>query len=191
MSKAKEFMQQMVACKTEDSAKAIIVAIMSELNLTKDYSSLIKTQQELSDFQKEFRLIQEKYREMGDDIHQSSAVNDIRLEGTFLYREISDVLSSKVNFAKKFFEEGKTSYRAKAREELVSKDKQAQSKRSETLIREYIGEANIYDEWVKNNALAYANYRELDSLLESIKLFNDALSSEVRALYLIEARDVK
>jgi len=190
MSKAKEIIERIVVAKDFGEAKAIVIDLMTELNMREDYSALMYQHNALKGFQSDFKELQDSYIALGD-IKNYSAVNTVRTNCSFLYREISDALSSKVNFAKKFHEEGKTVSRAKARQDLISKEEKDAKKRSETLIREYIGESDVYDEWVKLNAMAYANYQELISLLESIRLFSDALASESRGLYMIESKDVK
>ena len=129
MSKAKELIESIVLAKDFEEAKNIVIDLMTELNMREDYSALMYQHNALKGFQGDFKALQESYKKLGD-IKKYNDVNTIRVNCSFLYREISDALSSKVNFAKKFHEENKTVSRAKARQDLISKEEKDAKKRS-------------------------------------------------------------
>jgi hypothetical protein len=187
MSQAKQFIPRIITASTKEEAVVILQDLLNVLSLSSDYTTLNKLKQSMDEFSSELAQLESFYREMAFP-RSYSDIHEIRLELTFLYRRVSDELSFDINRNKIFWEEVKTVKRAQAMLELAdNEDFQNKIKaKSASALRDVYGASKEMVNYVNMAALAYGLYQRLTTLLNSIKSFMDAISSEERSLAVIE-----
>ena len=63
--------------------------------------------------------------------------------------------------------------------------------KSTSALRDIVGMSGIYKEFVANYSIAYGLYKNLETLLNSIKLFIDLLASASKQEQLIQQKDAR
>ena len=184
--KAGELLLQIVASQNEESALIVLNNILSELYLTSDYTFLVKLKDVMKDYQRQFKDICSAYNSSGKTYHE---IDEIRTNCAFLFREINDELSFDIDRLKIHHEMDKTVRRYTAMVNM--KDDVHFKTKSASAVREIIGGDPGYIEHVSLSSMSYGLWKEKSGLLDSIKLFTDALSSRARLEFTIETQDVK
>ena len=111
----------------------------------------------------------------------------------FCYRDISDNYSFEVYKHKVFWEESKTSVRAESMRKLKD-DEEVQkifSTKSASAVRDIVGLDSGYKSYISNASISYGLYQELNTLLNSIRMFIDLLASAIKTEHIIQQKDVK
>lgn len=189
MKKAAELVPLIINAKTKEEAIAAIRKTMELLNLTSDYVILNSLKTELEQFEVQYGEIERRYRELAvprsyEDVHS------IRVDLNFLYRDVSDRLSFDVNKNKAYWEECRTAVRGEAMLDLNAQE-DLPMKKSVSALENLWGTSSKYKEYMVNFSMAYGMYKNLDTLLNSMKAFIDALSSEERHILTILSKDPK
>ena len=190
MSKAKDLLPKIIEATTKTQAIEALHEVLEALHLSDNYTNLVKTRDGLSDEK-------EKFVQMTDDYDKSQKtledMIDIRTKLNFLYRDVSDKFSYVINKNKIFFEEQKTSVRAEAMRNL-KENEEAQTifkTKSTSRLRDIVGFDTKYQEYISNASISYGLYQELNSVLNSIRMFIDLISSTIKNEQIILQKDVK
>ena len=137
-----------------------------------------------------------KFREISNTLTVNlldyEALIGIRTQLNFLYRDISDELTAIVNTNKIYYEQVKTSRRADAINALLGSEEAEKFKaKSVSAIEKIIGVNEGYAQYASEYAMAYGSYKNLGTLLESIRLTTDTLASRMRYELTVNQKDVK
>jgi len=184
--KAKKIIDLIVKAKTNEDAVDVLNQTLKELYITSDYTFLVSLQDKMNDYQQEFKSLCDSY-DASDKSYQ--IIDEIRTNCAFLFREVNDELSFDIDRLKIFYENDKTVRRYDAMVN-IKKDNEFNSK-SASAVRELIGGDDGYREYISLASMSYGMWKEKSGLLESIKLFTDALASRARKELEIEIQDVK
>lgn len=172
-----------------EQAITVLNEVISALNLSGDYLELVSLRNELSEYQ-------EKFNNICDNCvneYNMTILNNVRIELSFLYREISDKLVFPINRAKIYHEENKTVVRGTSMLSIKNDEKiQGVIKAtSTTALRDIVGLTDGYKDSVACISLSYGLYKNLDSLLTGIRLFIDSIASRINTEKIIQMKDVK
>jgi hypothetical protein len=190
MSKAAELLPKIQEASTQKEALAVLHVILETLHLTSNYTRLVSLKNKLEEYK-------DRYNEITDDYQKSEKslrdMTEARTELNFIYRDISDKLSFEIYKNKIFFEENKTAIRAESIKSLkhneeVQKDFNVKSASG---LRDIVGLDNSYKEYIENASISYGLYQELNSTLNSMRMFIDLLASSIKNEQLIIQKDVK
>ena len=190
MSKAAELLPKIQEASTQKEALSVLHVILETLHLTSNYTRLVSLKNKLEEYK-------DRYNEITDDYQKSEKslrdMTEARTELNFIYRDISDKLSFEIYKNKIFFEENKTAIRAESIKSLkhneeVQKDFNVKSASG---LRDIVGLDNSYKEYIENASISYGLYQELNSTLNSMRMFIDLLASSIKNEQLIIQKDVK
>ncbi len=184
--KASELLDKIVLATDQGQALIVLNNILSELYLTSDYTFLVGLKDRLNVFQDDFRKLCSAYTASGKSYHE---IDEIRTNCAFLYREINDDLSFDIDRLKIMHENDKTVRRYDAMVNM--KDDPNFKSKSASAVREIIGGDPGYREYVSLSSMSYGLWKEKSGLMDSIKLFTDALASRAKKEFQIETQDVK
>jgi hypothetical protein len=190
--KSEKLVPLIINAKTEQDAVEVLKQTLKILNLTSDYVELNNLKYELNDFEAKFKKVADNYKELGTPKRYID-VHEIRVELNFLYRDITDALAFSINQNKIYFEEQKTVVRAESMLELRD-DEALQDKvkaKSTSALRDIYGAAEGTKEFVNLASISYGLYKNLETLLNGVKMLTDSIASEEKYLLMIETRDVK
>lgn len=190
MSKSKELIPKIINASDKNEAVEILHDVLELLHLSDSYTNLVKVRDDLAEQKQIFREITDAYNSTDKTI---DVMMTFRKDLNFLYRDISDKFSYIVNKQKIFFEEEKTSVRAKSMENLRN-NKEAQEifkTKSVTGLRNIVGFDASYQEYISNAAVSYGLYQELSSILNSIRMFVDMVAGQIKYEQLVLQKDVK
>lgn len=190
MSKAAELLPKMVEVKNKTEALEVLYQILQSLHLTNNYTDLVKIKDELEEKKTDFHSITDAY---GKSEKTLQALMDYRQHLSFLYRDVVDQFSFKINKNKIYFEEARGTIKADSYKSLKDNEElQAEfGLKSKTALKDFLHYSEIYREYTANYSIAYALYKELDGLLNSIKQFIDLISGQIRLELNIQNQDVK
>ena len=183
MKKSIKIIPQIIECKDRDKAIDILNQVLIELNLRSDYIHLNELKDRLDYYQKEFNKESDHLRELAHprDIND---LNQIRINLNFIYRDITDELSFQINKVKIYHEENKTAIRGAAMFE-IAEDEEKQSKvkaKSASALRDIYGASEEYKQYVNEASISYGLYKNLENLLNAIKMMTDSIAAEVTYL---------
>lgn len=184
--KAGELLDLIVASKNHEDALATLNKALEMLYLTSDYTYLVGLKDKLTSFQEQFKTLSTRYDKSEK---RYCDIDEIRTDCAFLYREINDELSFDINRLKIHHEEDKTARRYDAMVNM--KDNEHFKAASASAARDLVGGDAGYREYIALASMSYGLWKEHGSLLDSIKLFTDALASRAKSEFEIETRDVK
>jgi hypothetical protein len=187
-NKAKQIIQDIKACEKDADAVSIIKEIMAALNMSQDAETINRLIAGLEELSDKFEQLEAAYKEI-ETPKDISEVQKIRTEANFIYREIADDYVFDVSRLRTLFEELKTVERAKGLNEL--KEDERYSNIGKSYLRDYLGAAENYQEWMVSYSLAYGAYSKMRSLMDSIRMFTDSLAGEIRSLQQVEIKDAK
>lgn len=172
-----------------EQAITVLNEVLKTLHFSSDYLELVALKDELDDYNSRFNDICKNCVEEND----ISTLNNMRIELNFLFREISDKLVFEVNKQKVFFEEQKTITRAHGMME-IRENESVQGKlkaTSTTALRDIVGLSDEYKENVACISMSYGLYKQLEMLLNGIRMMTDSLASKVNTERTILMKDVK
>lgn len=189
-SKAKDLIPQITSATTKEEAIEVLHNVLEALHLSESYTNLIKIRDELSDYKQNYVRITDGYDKSGKTIED---MLNTRLSLNFLYRDISDKFSYKINFQKIFWEEKKTNVRAQSMKNLKNNAdvQELFNTKSTSALRDIVGLDNEYQQFITNASISYGLYQELLILLNGIRQFIDYLASSIKQEQLIKQQDVK
>lgn len=190
MSKAKDLIPKIVDANSKEKAIEILYEVLNALHLSNNYTDIVKLKDDLEEEKT-------RYKKITDEYEKSNRSMEIMLETrtrlNFLFRDINDKFSFEVNKLKIYYEERKTSVRAESMKNIKD-DKEVQemfNAKSTSAIRDIMGLSPLYVEYTASNSIAYGLYKELDTLLTSIRMFVDLLASEISKEKIILTKDVR
>ena len=190
MSKAKDLLPGIIGASTNKEAIEMLHEVLEALHLSSNYTDLIKIKDELQLKKDEYKLITLEYD--SSDMKIEDMLNT-RKNTAFLYRDVSDSFSYKVNFQKIFWEEKKSNVRAQSMKNLKNNPEAQEifNAKSTSALRDIVGIDDSYQEYIVNASISYALYQELINFLNSIRQFIDYLASAIKNEQLIKQHDVK
>lgn len=190
MSKAKELLPKIIGATNNKQAVEVLHLLLESLYLTNDYTDIVKLKDKLTDYKDNYRTITDTYEQSKRTIED---MLNCRTNLNFLYRDTSDAMSFDVNRLKIFYEEAKTSVRGESLKNL-KEDKAIQetfNAKSTSALRDIVGISGKYQEYIANYSISYGLYKDLEALLNSIRMFLDLLSSAIKNEQLILQKDIK
>lgn len=193
-NKAEKLIPVIMAASTQEEAIGALIEIAETMHLTQNYSHLIGLKDQLDAYENKFKDIIKQYNSIrSQGVRDYDQLHNIRLELNFLYQELNDELGFEINKAKILNEEKKTVIRAEAMRDLKNdpefqKDIKATSA---SALRDLVGAASVYQEYVSMASVAYGMYSEFHKLMDGIKMMTDSLASECRQAQYVEQKDVK
>lgn len=190
MSKAKELLPKIMEATSKTEAIEVLHSVLQALYLTNNYTDIVALKDRLKEKEEEYSTITNNYESSEKEL---SDMIDTRTSLNFLYRDISDSFTFDVNRLKIFYEEQKSSIRALAIKDL-KEDVEAQemfNAKSTSALRDVMGYSSIYREFTANYSIAYGLYKNLETLLNSIRMFIDLMSSTIKTEQLILQKDAK
>ena len=189
--KAENLIPLIIEANDRDKAIEVLSEVLNALYLSTSYTKMVKLQDRLKHYQKEFKTITEGLNEEGVVIEYEQ-LNHIRISLSFLYRDIQDELSAPINSNKIYYEEVKTARRADALSELKGSDEALElGAKSTSALKDILGASKSYREYASEYAIAYGNYRTLINLLDAVKNVLDAVASRERNELHIKQKDAK
>ena len=190
MSKAKDLLPQIRKASTNTETIEVLHKVLEALHLTNSYTDLVKLKDGLQEEKDRFNSITDGYNKsektLEDMLNTRTALN-------FCYRDISDNYSFEVDKHKVFWEESKTSVRAESMRKLKD-DQEVQkifSTKSASAVTDIVGLDSGYKSYISNASISYGLYQELNTLLNSIRMFIDLLASAIKTEHIIQQKDVK
>ena len=190
MSKAKDLLPGIIEASTSKEAIEVLHEVLEALHLTNSYTDLVKIKDGLQEEK-------ERYNEISDNYQKSEkTLEDMvktRTELNFCYRDISDKYSFEVYKHKIYWEEVKTSVRAESIKKL-KEDQEIQkmfNTKSTSAIRDIVGLDSSYKSYISNASISYGLYQELNTLLNSIRMFIDLLASSIKNEQIVLQKDVR
>jgi len=192
MKKSEDLLPIIQKASTREEAIEALNEVVQVLHLSQNYFHLMDLKRIMHEHKASFTAITNRYRSIPTPRPYNS-LHELRMELSFLSRDFADNLAFEVNKAKIFHEERKTEARAAGILELKD-NTEFQSKLKTTSasgLRDMVGAAGIYQEYIALAAVSYGLYQEFHKVGDSMKLFNDALASECREMQFIEQRDIK
>ena len=185
VKKSQYLVDAIISSKNTEEAISTLKLILKELYLTNTYTDLVHIQDSIKGFQKQFKEISSKYNSSIQDVQK---LNEIRTSLNYLYRDIVDELCADVNRMKAFYEEEKTIKRAEGMNELTDNKELVEKYKikSTSAARDLLGNSEVYKKYIAEQSMAYSNYKTLDSMLTSIRLFTDSIASHTRYLGTID-----
>ena len=172
-----------------EQAITVLNQVLKSLHFSSDYLELVSLKDELDDYQLKFNEVCEKCVQEND----ITILNNIRIELNFLFREITDKLVFPINKLKVQMEENKTITRAHRMME-IRENETVQGKikaTSTTALRDIVGLSDEYKENVACISISYGLYKQLEMLLNGIRMMTDSLASKVNTERTILMKDVK
>lgn len=180
---------KIIEANTKEEAIIVLNDVLKTLHFSSDYLELVALKDELDIYNDKFSAICEGCTSEND----VTILNNIRVELNFLFREISDKLVFQINKLKIFHEESKTVLRGTAMMELRDNEIiQGKIKAtSATALREIVGVSDEYKESVACISMSYGLYKQLEALLNGIRMMTDTIASKVNHERTILMKDVK
>lgn len=191
MKKSANLIPLIISAKNHEEAVEVLKSTTDALHLTTSYYHLIDLKNQLDAFQSRFNQFKVDIKSLTVP-KEYSDLHNIRLELNFLHMELVDDLAFEINKTKIYWEENKTAVRAEGMLELKKNEKfQSNIKATSTsALRDVVGKANIYKEYINMSAISYGNYMEFQKLVESIKLLTDSIASESKDAMHIKHKNV-
>ena len=190
MSKSKELIPKIQEAQTKEEAIKVLYDVLEALHLSNNYTDMVKLKDDLA-------TEKERYQEVTKDYEKSNrsleTMIETRMQLNFLFRDINDKFSFEVNKLKIYYEERKTSVRGEAMKNIKD-DKEVQKMfkaTSTSAIRDIMGLSPLYVEYIANYSISYGLYKELETLLTSIRMFIDLLAGEISREKMILNKDAK
>lgn len=196
MNKSKDLIPLVIAANDKDSAIEVLRKTLEALHLEEDELHLISLKDRLDEFQKDFRLIRDKVRELDYNLDSDRAL-ELRIECNFLFSQVTDEVVFEINKAKILYEERKTVYRAQGLDELrndqelLAEINPTGKKVSDTALRDNLGRSHTYNRYVNRAGFSYGLYQEVHKLLDGINNLSNSLASITRHRQEIEKKDQK
>jgi hypothetical protein len=188
--KLEKLIPKIIEATTREAAVNVLLETLENLYLSTSYTEMVRLRDRLEHYQDRFKT--EISGLSGDAIIEYEELNNVRLTLSFLYREIQDELSAPINSNKIYYEEVKTARRAEGLEELLDSETAEKFKaKSASALRDIVGASKSYKEYASEYAIAYGNYKTLESLLNSIRLTLDSIASREKRELIILSKDVK
>lgn len=194
MSKKSELLvPKVIQAVDRESAIKVLEEILDVLHLSNEYTDLLKLKDDINVFQEEYKSIVDTYESLPVP-REYEELSEMRDKIAFLYRDIQDGLAFEVNKLKIFWgEDKKTSVRGNSMLELRSREDIKIGKKDLTAsaIEKLYGVTDEYQEFVNLQSFSYGMYKELEQLLQSMKLLSDSIASQCNHALIILRRDVK
>ena len=190
MSKAKDLIPGIIEAKTKKEAVEVLHNVLEALYLTNNYTDIVKIKDGLETKEQEYREITDLYIASEKTIEDMIAT---RTNLNFLYRDISDRFSFDINRLKIYHDEHKTSVRSDSMK-FLKNDPESQelfNAKSTSALRDIVGMSGIYKEFVANYSISYGLYKNLETLLNSIKMFIDLLAISIKHEQIILQKDAR
>lgn len=178
-----------VEAANNEQAITVLNEVLKTLHFSSDYLELVSLKDRLDEYASKFNSICSTCA-VETDI---AVLNNMRIELNFLYREISDSLVFEINKSKIFFEEHKTIVRASGMIEIRDNEVlQGKIKAtSTTALRDIVGLSDEYKENVACISISYGLFKQLEAILNGIKMMTDSLASKTNYERIILTKDVK
>lgn len=190
MSKAKDLLPKIIEATTKKEAIEVLHDVLEALYLTNNYTDIVRIKDALGESKERYGRITDEYNDSGRSIE---VMMKTRTELNFLYRDISDKFSFDINRLKIFYEECKTSVRAESMKNLKG-DTEIQAifnAKSTSSLRDIVGLSDTYREFIANYSIAYGLFKDLEVLLNSIRMFIDLLASGIKNEQSIIIKDAR
>lgn len=190
MSKTTQLIPKIIEAKNKDEAIEILYKLMEALHLSESYTNLIKVRNSFTEMKEKYKSITDEYQKSEKTIKD---MLETRSQLNFLYRDISDEFTYKINKNKIFFEEEKTAVRGESIKRMKENNEIQEmfKTKSASGLRDIVGLDDGYKEYIANASISYGLYQELTSILTSIRMFIDLLASNIRAEQTIIEKDAK
>lgn len=191
--KSEQLLPKVIEATDRESAIKVLAEILDVLHLSNEYTDLLNLKDRLNIFQDEYRTIVDTYESL-EVPREYEQLSEIRDDLAFLYRKIQDDLTFEINKLKIFWgEDKKTSVRGNSMLELRNREDIKIGKKDLTAsaIEKLYGVTNQYQEFVNLQSISYGMFKELDQLLQAIKLLSDSIASQCQHALIILRRDVK
>jgi len=190
-NKSAALIPRIIEAKTQEDSIEILNDVLDILYISTSYTRMTELRDKLKEFQEEFKK-ERTGLDLEDTFYEYEFLNHKRIRLSFLYTKIHDELSAVINANKIFYEEVKTTRRAEALQNLKGSEVATNMKAtSASALRELLGADKSYAQYANEYAIAYGNYKSLDTLLTSIKLVIDALASREKRELINIQKDVK
>lgn len=190
MSKAKDLLPKIIEATTKTQAIEALHEVLEALHLSNSYTDLVKIKDGLQEEKDRYNSITNGYEKSEKTLDD---MLNTRMSLNFCYRDISDKYSFEIYKHKLYWEEVKTSVRAESMKKLkddVDIQKMFNVK-STSAIRDIVGLDSGYKSYISNASISYGLYQELNTLLNSIRMFIDLLASAIKTEHIILQKDVK
>ena len=190
-NKSAELLPRIIEAKTKEESIGILNDILNILHLSTSYTKMTELRDKINIFSTKLKEEVEDLN-LDDVVYEYEFLNSKRMKLAFLYTRVHDELSASVNSNKIFYEEIKTTRRAEALQNLKDSGvAQTFNAKSASALREILGADKTYSEYASEYAIAYGNYKALDSLLSSIQLWIDSISSREKRELINIQKDTK
>lgn len=189
-NKAKDLIPKIIKASSKKESIDVLNDVLEALYLTNNYTDIVRIKDNLTEQKEKYRKVTDTYENGERDME---AMLNTRTELNFLYRDISDGFSFDINRLKIFYEECKTSVRAESMKNLKG-DLEIQeifNAKSTSSLRDIVGLSDTYREFIANYSIAYGLFKELESLLNSVRMFIDLMSSSIKSEQIILMKDAK
>lgn len=189
-NKSKDLIPKIINAGTKKEAIEVLNDVLEALYLTNNYTDIVRLKDSLTEYKERYRKLTDKYEKSDRDIQSMLGT---RTDLNFLYRDISDKFSFDINRLKIFYEECKTSVRAESMKNLKA-DTEIQeifNAKSTSSLRDIVGLSDTYREFIANYSIAYGLFKDLETLLTSVRMFTDLLASSIKTEQTILMKDVK
>jgi hypothetical protein len=186
--KSQQIIDSIKKANNKEQAVSVIKSIIEALDMTQEAQTLNRIHSELQVCGEEFTELEQKYKAL-EVPREYSEVQELRTQANFLYRKIVDEYVHTTTRLRTLYEEQKTTERNVAMKYLKNSPEHSDVPKSS--LRDYLGAAPNYKEWMVEYAMARGNYDLINKLLESIRLFTDSLASELKGLHTVNVKDVK
>lgn len=184
--------EEIIKASNRDEAIATLNNVLKALYLNSDYTELVGYKDKLNVFQTDFNKLSKELEAL-EIPHKYTDIHVFRQKFNFIYRELVDELVFDISRLRVLWGDDR---RTMVRGEVISQLQEEKAveggkKPSISSLRETYGDSDSYKEWYQNKSVSYGLYKQLNSLLESIRLHLDSLASEEKSLLLIDRNDVK
>lgn len=189
-NKSKDLIPKIISSKDKKEAISVLNDVLEALYLTNNYTDIVRIKDSFTEQKDRYRKVTDTYEHGKRDLE---SMLNTRTELNFLYRDISDEFSFDINRLKIFYEECKTSVRAESMKNLKG-DTEIQAifnAKSTSSLRDIVGLSDTYREFIANYSIAYGLFKELESVLNSVRMFIDLMSSSIKSEQIIQMKDAK
>lgn len=190
MSKAKDLLPKIIQASNNQEAIRTLNDVLEALHLSNSYTDLVKIKDGLQEEKEKYNVITDNYNN-SEKLLENMILT--RTELNFSYRNISDKYSFEIYKHKIYWEEVKTSVRAESIKKL-KEDEDIQkmfNTKSTSGLRDIVGLDSSYKSYISNASISYGLYQELNTLLNSIRMFIDLLASSIKNEQIVLQKDVK
>ena len=187
--KAAILIDEIVSAKNRDEGIEVLHNILEALHLSQSYTKMVSISDELIKFSAKVKQIEDK---IDDSVKTHEELNDIRFELDTLYRKVNDALTHKVDSAKIYYDEIKSTRRYEALVNLKDSQKaKDMGAKSPSALETIIGGDASYTRLAVEKSISYANYKKLERLLKNIERLGNTVASREKRELIILGKDPK